>query len=82
MIDSNIVIAGSFNWFFSAAHTNDETLLVIHSKQPAAYFNREMNRLWRGADFGPTERLRHKLESSRRRCGNVETAYWHIQGKR
>ena len=31
VIDNKTVIPGSFNWSPSAAHTNDETLLVIHS---------------------------------------------------
>jgi phosphatidylserine/phosphatidylglycerophosphate/cardiolipin synthase-like enzyme len=31
VIDNKKVITGSFNWSPSAAHTNDETLLVIHS---------------------------------------------------
>jgi hypothetical protein len=31
VIDNRTVITGSFNWSPSTAHTNDETLLVIHS---------------------------------------------------
>lgn len=31
VIDNRKVIAGSFNWSPSAAHTNDKTLLVIHT---------------------------------------------------
>lgn len=31
VIDNKTVITGSFNWSPSAAHTNDETLLAIHS---------------------------------------------------
>ena len=34
VIDNKSVITGSFNWSPSAAHTNDESLLVIHSTQP------------------------------------------------
>ena len=49
MIDDKTVITGSFNWSPSADHTNDETLLVIHSPQLAKHFTREMDRLWRGA---------------------------------
>ena len=40
------MITGSFNWSPAAAHTNDETLLVIHSPTLAAHFTREMDRLW------------------------------------
>ena len=46
VIDNKTVITGSFNWSPSAAHTNDETLLVIHSPQLAQHFAHEMNRLW------------------------------------
>ena len=69
MIDNRTVITGSFNWSPSAAHQNDEVLLVIRSPQLAALFTREMDRLWRSADLGITERLRHKLERNRQRCG-------------
>ena len=62
MIDNGKVITGSFNWSPAAAHTNDETLLVIHSPLLAQHFTREMDRLWRGADLGITERMRRKLE--------------------
>ena len=66
VIDRKTVITGSFNWSPSAAHQNDEVLLVIRSPQVAAHFSREMDRLWRNADLGITERLRRKLE----RCGS------------
>ena len=69
VIDGKTVITGSFNWSPSAAHQNDEVLLVIRSPQVAAHFTREMDRLWRTADLGITERLRRKLERNRQRCG-------------
>ncbi|WP_328585567.1 MULTISPECIES: phospholipase D-like domain-containing protein [Prochlorococcus] len=43
------MITGSFNWSPAAAHTNDETLVVIHSPLLHNHFTREMDRLWRGA---------------------------------
>ena len=70
MIDNRKVITGSFNWSPSAARTNDETLLVIHSPQLAKHFTREMDRLWRGAELGITERMRRKLERQRAKCGS------------
>ena len=70
MIDNRKVITGPFNWSPSAANTNDETLLVIHSPQLAQHFTREMDRLWNTADLGTTERLRRKLERNRQRCGS------------
>ena len=70
VIDRKTVITGSFNWSPSAAHQNDEVLPVIRSPQVAAHFSREMDRLWRSADLGITERLRRKLERNRQRCGS------------
>ena len=69
VIDNRTVITGSFNWSPSAAHQNDEVLLVIHSPLVAAHFTREMDRLWKGAELGITERLMRKLQENRRRCG-------------
>ena len=70
VIDNRSVITGSFNWSPSAAHQNDETLLLIHSPQLAAHFTREMDRLWRGAELGVTGRLERGLARSRQRCGS------------
>jgi phosphatidylserine/phosphatidylglycerophosphate/cardiolipin synthase-like enzyme len=64
------VITGSFNWSPSAAHQNDETLLVIDSPQLATHFTREMNDLWRGAELGITPRLQRKIERQQRLCGS------------
>jgi len=70
VIDNRTVITGSFNWSPSAAHQNDEVLLVIRSPLLAAHFTREMDRLWKGAELGVTERLERKLLENRRRCGS------------
>ena len=70
VIDDKTVITGSFNWSPSAAHTNDETLLVIHSTQVASQFTREMNRLWDTAELGITPHLQRKLDRQRIRCGD------------
>jgi len=70
VIDNRTVITGSFNWSPSAAHQNDEVLLVIESPQLAAHFTREMDQLWQGAELGINERLAHKLTANRRRCGS------------
>jgi len=72
VIDRKTVITGSFNWSPSAAHQNDETLLVIHSPLLAAHFTREINRLWRGAELGVTARMQRKLQRQRQRCGSGE----------
>jgi phosphatidylserine/phosphatidylglycerophosphate/cardiolipin synthase-like enzyme len=70
VIDGRTVISGSFNWSPSAAHQNDEVLLVIHSPLLAAHFTREIDRLWKVAELGIGERLKHKLDENRRRCGS------------
>ena len=70
VIDGNTVITGSFNWSPSAAHQNDEVLLVIHSPLLAAHFTREIDRLWKGADLGINAALERKLQENRRRCGS------------
>jgi len=69
VIDNKTVITGSFNWSPAAAHTNDETLLIIDSPKVAAHFTREMNRMWRSAELGITPRFRKKLERQRAKCG-------------
>lgn len=69
VIDGARVITGSFNWSPSAAHQNDETLLLIDSPQLAAHFSREMDRLWRGAELGVSGRMERGLARSRQRCG-------------
>lgn len=72
VIDNKTVITGSFNWSPSAAHQNDETLMVIHSPQLAAHFTREIDRMWRGAELGITARMQRKLERQQARCGSGE----------
>ena len=61
---------GTFNWSPSAAHTNDETLLIIESPQLAKHFTREMDRLWRGAELGVTARMQRTLQQRREQCGS------------
>ena len=70
VIDASQVITGSFNWSPAAAHANDETLLILHSRPLAAHFSREIDRLWQGAELGVTARMRRKLERVRRTCGS------------
>jgi len=75
VIDDQRVITGSFNWSPSAAHQNDETLLVIDSPLLARHFTSEIDRLWRGAELGITARLERKLKRQRNLCGSgVERA--------
>jgi len=68
VVDNATVITGSFNWSPSAAHQNDETLLVIHHPKVADAFRREFGRLWQGAELGFTPRLERLLERDQLRC--------------
>ncbi|MEB3234585.1 MAG: phosphatidylserine/phosphatidylglycerophosphate/cardiolipin synthase family protein [Cyanobacteriota bacterium] len=70
VIDHRTVITGSFNWSPSAAHQNDETLLVIDSPVLAQHFTAEMDQLWRGAQLGISPRLQRKLDKQRQTCGS------------
>ena len=70
VIDNKTVVTGSFNWSPSAAHTNDETLLVIHSPQLAKHFTREMDRLWDTAELGINPHIQRKLNRQKIRCGD------------
>jgi len=70
VLDHQLVISGSFNWSPSAAHQNDEVLLLIHSSLLARHFEAEMDRLWRGAELGVTDRLQRKRDRQRRSCGS------------
>jgi phosphatidylserine/phosphatidylglycerophosphate/cardiolipin synthase-like enzyme len=70
VIDGARIITGSFNWSPSAAHQNDETLLVIDSPQLARHFAAEIDRLWRGAELGVSARLARKQARLRALCGS------------
>jgi phosphatidylserine/phosphatidylglycerophosphate/cardiolipin synthase-like enzyme len=73
VIDQRTVITGSFNWSPSAAHQNDETLLVIESPLLARHFTAEIDHLWRGAELGISERLQRKLGRITHNCaGKVQ----------
>ena len=73
VIDNKTVITGSLNLSPSAAHTNDETLLVIHSPQLAKHFAGEMDRLWDTAELGITPHIQRKARWPKNpmwsRCG-------------
>lgn len=73
LIDGRTVISGSFNWSPSAAHQNDETLLLIRSPLLARHFEREIERLWRGAELGISDRLQRKQARLQASCaGRLE----------
>ncbi len=65
VLDQNMVITGSHNWTNAANYSNDETLLVVQSPVVAAHFQREFERLYKNATFGPNTKL---SQSAPRSC--------------
>jgi phosphatidylserine/phosphatidylglycerophosphate/cardiolipin synthase-like enzyme len=50
IIDDQIVVTGSFNYTYSAEHTNDENLLVIYNPQIAGLYLAEFERIFTQAN--------------------------------
>lgn len=48
VIDEHMVITGSYNWTARADLENDESLVVINSREIAKKFLKEFNQLWQG----------------------------------
>ncbi len=48
IIDSKIVITGSYNWTRSAAEFNNENIIVSNDKNAVLNFEKEFERLWEG----------------------------------
>jgi phosphatidylserine/phosphatidylglycerophosphate/cardiolipin synthase-like enzyme len=57
ILDRNLVLTGSHNWTNAANHTNDEVLVAIQNETVAAHYQREYDRLYQDATFGPTVKL-------------------------
>lgn len=74
IVDANTVITGSHNWSEAANHGNDETLLAIASPVVAAHFEREFDRLYKGAILGIPPRIKQKIDASKKECESVPPA--------
>ena len=74
VVDRNTVITGSHNWSEAANHGNDETLLAIASPVVAAHFEREFDRLYKGAILGIPPRIKQKIDAQKKECESVPTA--------
>ncbi|WP_293130690.1 DUF655 domain-containing protein [Microcoleus sp. bin38.metabat.b11b12b14.051] len=74
VIDGKTVIAGSHNWTEAANHGNDETLLAIDSPVIAAHFEREFDRLYKGAILGIPARIKQKIDARKKECESVQAA--------
>ncbi len=57
ILDRNLILTGSHNWTNAANHLNDETLVAIQNDIVAAHYQREYDRLYQDATFGPTAKL-------------------------
>lgn len=57
ILDRSLILTGSHNWTHAANHTNDETLAAIQNETVAAHYQREYDRLYHDATFGPTAKL-------------------------
>jgi phosphatidylserine/phosphatidylglycerophosphate/cardiolipin synthase-like enzyme len=57
ILDRNLVVTGSHNWTHAANHTNDEVLVAVQNDTVAAHYQREYDRLYQDATFGPTAKL-------------------------
>jgi phosphatidylserine/phosphatidylglycerophosphate/cardiolipin synthase-like enzyme len=71
LIDNQTVITGSHNWSINANYNNDETLLVIRHPTVAAHYEREYERLFANATFGPTQKA---IDRSPKSCADIATA--------
>lgn len=72
VIDGNTVLTGSHNWSEAANHGNDETLLAIDSPVIGAHFEREFDRLYKGAILGIPARIKQKIDAKQKECKSVQ----------
>ncbi len=74
VVDRNTVITGSHNWSEAANHGNDETLLTIASPVVAAHFEREFDRLYKGAILGIPPRIKQRIDARKKECESMQLA--------
>ncbi len=74
VVDANTVITGSHNWSEAANHGNDETLLAIDSPVVAAHFEREFDRLYKGAILGIPARIKQRIDAKKKECDSLPAA--------
>lgn len=74
VVDRKTVITGSHNWSEAANHGNDETLLAIASPVVAAHFEREFDRLYKGAILGIPPRIKQRIDARKKECESVQLA--------
>ncbi|WP_341734267.1 DUF655 domain-containing protein [Microcoleus sp. EPA2] len=74
VVDGSTVITGSHNWSEAANHGNDETLLAIDNPVVAAHFEREFDRLYKGAMLGIPPRIKQRIDARKKECESVPLA--------
>lgn len=57
IVDRNLILTGSHNWTNAANYVNDEVLIAIQNETISAHYQREFDRLYRDATFGPSAKL-------------------------
>ncbi len=72
VVDANTVITGSHNWSEAANHGNDETLLAIDSPVVATHFEREFDRLYKGAILGIPARIKQRIDAKKKECDSLQ----------
>jgi len=74
VIDGKTVLTGSHNWSEAANHGNDETLLAIDSPVIGAHFDREFDRLYKGAILGIPHRIKKRIDAKKKECDSLQAA--------
>jgi competence ComEA-like helix-hairpin-helix protein len=74
VVDGTTVITGSHNWSEAANSGNDETLLAIDSPVVVAHFQREFDRLYKGAILGIPAKVKQKIDAKQKECESVQAA--------
>ena len=47
VIDSLVLVTGSFNWTTMAAYYNDENVIIVEDKRLIEKYNQEFENLWK-----------------------------------
>ena len=74
VVDGKTVLTGSHNWSEAANRGNDETLLAIESPTVGAHFEREFDRLYKGAILGIPARIKQRIDAKKKECDSLQAA--------
>ncbi len=68
VIDAKAVIFGSHNWSDAGVFTNEETLVVVESRDVARAFKGEFDRLFRSGEIGAPAWVKEKIATRKAEC--------------